>query len=274
MWRDTLLQHASEVGFDALVEDQTDDLPEQSVQALHGTVEIPHGSEYPVVRIQPDNKMQFLSNALLEFAEVEDIANLPHLLRTQYTGRDITEWILPSECERFERAKVVAKKRRLRARATQGRKYRRGVAIEFTFVSCRGTQTPVRASITCAIAFDTYQISLVDVTDLKESEAELRRARDEVEKRVEERTAELAEANERLETEIAERRRVSLERGKPIAQLQEALAEVKALEGSIPICAWCKKVRDDTGFWRQVEDYVSVHVTVGGLGSGRSVGPC
>lgn len=38
-------------------------------------------------------------------------------------------------------------------------------------------------------------------------------------------------------------------------QLTEALAEVKTLSGLLPICAWCKKVRDDDGYWRQVEDY-------------------
>ena len=38
-------------------------------------------------------------------------------------------------------------------------------------------------------------------------------------------------------------------------QLTQALAEVKTLSGLLPICAWCKKVRDDDGYWRQVEDY-------------------
>lgn len=39
------------------------------------------------------------------------------------------------------------------------------------------------------------------------------------------------------------------------AQLSSALAEVKTLTGLLPICAWCKKVRDDDGYWRQVDDY-------------------
>ena len=37
--------------------------------------------------------------------------------------------------------------------------------------------------------------------------------------------------------------------------LQKALGEIKALQGIIPICAWCKKIRDDEGFWKQVEVY-------------------
>jgi tetratricopeptide (TPR) repeat protein len=40
------------------------------------------------------------------------------------------------------------------------------------------------------------------------------------------------------------------------AELQRALAEVQALSGLIPICASCKNVRDDAGFWRSVEEYV------------------
>ncbi len=45
-----------------------------------------------------------------------------------------------------------------------------------------------------------------------------------------------------------------------VARLQEleaALRDIKVLEGMIPICAWCKKIRDDEGFWSEVENYVS-----------------
>lgn len=38
--------------------------------------------------------------------------------------------------------------------------------------------------------------------------------------------------------------------------LQQAIAEVKTLTGLIPICANCKNVRDDAGFWRSVEEFV------------------
>ncbi|MCF3649486.1 hypothetical protein [Synoicihabitans lomoniglobus] len=38
-------------------------------------------------------------------------------------------------------------------------------------------------------------------------------------------------------------------------QLSQALAEVKTLSGLLPICAWCKKVRDDDGYWQQVDEY-------------------
>jgi CheY-like chemotaxis protein len=42
-------------------------------------------------------------------------------------------------------------------------------------------------------------------------------------------------------------------------ELQKALKEVKVLRGLIPICASCKKIRNDGGFWQQLEDYLSEH---------------
>ncbi len=49
------------------------------------------------------------------------------------------------------------------------------------------------------------------------------------------------------------------ELAKRIRDLQRALNEIKTLRGIVPICAHCKKVRDDTGFWQQVEVYVRDH---------------
>jgi len=46
------------------------------------------------------------------------------------------------------------------------------------------------------------------------------------------------------------------------AELQDALAQVKVLSGLIPICASCKKVRDDEGYWNQLEAYISAHSEV------------
>jgi len=56
--------------------------------------------------------------------------------------------------------------------------------------------------------------------------------------------------------DISERRRAAEEREHMIDELKEALASVKTLRGLIPICASCKKIRDDKGFWSQVEVYV------------------
>jgi hypothetical protein len=44
-----------------------------------------------------------------------------------------------------------------------------------------------------------------------------------------------------------------------IKSLQRALLEIKTLQGIVPICSFCKKIRDDKGFWSQVESYVSHH---------------
>jgi len=52
-------------------------------------------------------------------------------------------------------------------------------------------------------------------------------------------------------------KRMEEEREKLIAELQESLIKVKTLRGLIPICASCKKIRDDTGYWSEVENYVS-----------------
>jgi methyl-accepting chemotaxis protein len=78
-----------------------------------------------------------------------------------------------------------------------------------------------------------------------------------LEQQVEKRTTELQAANTSLTEEVQERRLVELEREKLIAELKTALAEVKTLSGLLPICCSCKKVRDDGGYWRQIEFYIS-----------------
>jgi preprotein translocase subunit YajC len=53
--------------------------------------------------------------------------------------------------------------------------------------------------------------------------------------------------------------RAAKERENIIQELQAALAEVTTLRGIIPICASCKKVRDDKGYWNQIETYIRDH---------------
>jgi CheY-like chemotaxis protein len=50
--------------------------------------------------------------------------------------------------------------------------------------------------------------------------------------------------------------RMELERELLILELQEALSKVKTLTGLLPICAWCKNIRDDEGYWLSVEKYI------------------
>ncbi len=59
--------------------------------------------------------------------------------------------------------------------------------------------------------------------------------------------------------DITDRKRAEEDRERLIDQLQEALTEVKRLSGLLPICASCKKIRDDKGYWRQVEEYIREH---------------
>jgi two-component system, NtrC family, sensor kinase len=59
--------------------------------------------------------------------------------------------------------------------------------------------------------------------------------------------------------DITDRRRLMEEKSDLIERLSRALTDIRTLEGIVPICASCKKVRDDTGYWQQVESYVSSH---------------
>jgi len=68
--------------------------------------------------------------------------------------------------------------------------------------------------------------------------------------------------NRKLQEEIAGRIRAEERREKVIVELQEALAHVKTLKGLIPICANCKKIRDDTGYWNRIEFYLKKHSDV------------
>ena len=62
-----------------------------------------------------------------------------------------------------------------------------------------------------------------------------------------------------LYRDITEKKREDREREDLIRQLQKALAEVKTLGGLLPICAWCKKIRDDQGYYHQIETFIANH---------------
>ncbi len=59
-----------------------------------------------------------------------------------------------------------------------------------------------------------------------------------------------------LREEIRQRKKAQEDREKLIAELRKALEEVKTLGGLLPICASCKKIRDDKGYWNQIESYI------------------
>lgn len=56
--------------------------------------------------------------------------------------------------------------------------------------------------------------------------------------------------------DITERKRSEQEREKLLAELRDALANVKTLSGLLPICSYCKKIRNDEGYWQQLEAYI------------------
>jgi len=66
-------------------------------------------------------------------------------------------------------------------------------------------------------------------------------------------------AVEGVARDITESKRTAGDRERLISELQAALAEIRTLQGIIPICASCKKVRDDEGAWQQVESYIATH---------------
>ena len=67
---------------------------------------------------------------------------------------------------------------------------------------------------------------------------------------------ELDTANKKLKREIYARTRIEKEREGIIVKLQNALSEIKTLGGLLPICSHCKKIRDDKGYWNQIESYI------------------
>ena len=74
------------------------------------------------------------------------------------------------------------------------------------------------------------------------------------------RTAALAKRQVELEALVAER---TEELSRRNLELTDALGRVKQLSGLLPICATCKKIRDDGGYWNQLEQYISDHSDVG-----------
>jgi hypothetical protein len=60
-------------------------------------------------------------------------------------------------------------------------------------------------------------------------------------------------------TVVSKEMEAAEEREKLVLELQEALSKVKQLSGLLPICASCKNIRDDQGYWNQIEEYIRNH---------------
>jgi hypothetical protein len=74
--------------------------------------------------------------------------------------------------------------------------------------------------------------------------------------------AELRRKNNELEAEVEERQQMEKDKERLIQELKEALENLRKLRGLLPICAYCKKIRDDKGYWNQLESYMAQHADV------------
>lgn len=82
-----------------------------------------------------------------------------------------------------------------------------------------------------------------------------------LQEKVDQRTEELQRANRDLLVEMKNREKAEREKEKLIVELQKALVEVKMLSGMLPICTFCKKIRNDEGYWQQIETFIQEHST-------------
>ncbi len=62
-----------------------------------------------------------------------------------------------------------------------------------------------------------------------------------------------------ISRDITDKKKAEEEREQLIKELQEAAADIKVLSGLVPICSNCKKIRDDKGYWTQLEGYIQEH---------------
>lgn len=95
--------------------------------------------------------------------------------------------------------------------------------------------------------------------ELQELNVELLAHKANLEKVVAERTDKLQTAHDQLAAELVERRRIEAMLEEKKDKLEATLAEVKTLSGFLPICSSCKKIRDDKGYWKQIETYIGDH---------------
>jgi hypothetical protein len=63
--------------------------------------------------------------------------------------------------------------------------------------------------------------------------------------------------------QVRERERAENEKAALIPALEKALQEVQSLSSLLPVCAWCKRIRDDDGTWNQVDAYLHKHTSIG-----------
>jgi hypothetical protein len=95
--------------------------------------------------------------------------------------------------------------------------------------------------------------------ELQKAKKEIEEYSETLEQRVAEQTNQLVETNKQLKNEIETRKEAEANKEKLIIDLQKTLKEVSVLRGFLPICSSCKKIRDDQGYWNQLESYIQAH---------------
>ena len=124
---------------------------------------------------------------------------------------------------------------------------------EEAYYNIRGV--PIKDGDSCISAVFIIE----DVTELKAARDAMERHKEKLEILVQDRTEDLRKAYVDLYDENQQRKKAEAEREKLIAKLQKALRKVKTLSGFLPICSSCKKIRDDQGYWNQIELYIRKH---------------
>jgi ABC-type uncharacterized transport system substrate-binding protein len=87
----------------------------------------------------------------------------------------------------------------------------------------------------------------------------LKKRNEELDRKVQIQTRTLNEKNQLLKKEIIEKERIEKDLWSKNQKLEEALSEVSVLSGLLPICSGCKKIRDDKGYWNQIDSYFHKH---------------
>jgi PAS domain S-box-containing protein len=137
----------------------------------------------------------------------------------EFAGRNVFEWMHPDDTGRIQ---ALFRELLSRPGATARDCFRyRAKSGAWVWVEGSGTNLLNEPAVGAVVA--NYR----DVTERREAEEKCRRLNRELEARV--------------------------------AELRQALARVKQLEGLLPICGWCKRVRVDGDYWQQVEDYLAAH---------------
>jgi integral membrane sensor domain MASE1 len=115
-------------------------------------------------------------------------------------------------------------------------------AQEFIFITSLVSLGP--AALMAQLRASQQALVVVN-SELRERAQELERSNHDLQRA----EAEVVALNAGLEHRVRER----------TLELEQALGQVKRLQGLLPICAWCRKVRDDEDYWQSVEDYIVRH---------------